>query len=403
MIGGALAWNGTAALVCLSFLSFIFYSVFTPLLDPLRNFVSSLFVRSIAIPSSNKYYTWVVDWIAKKRKDVGHSHWQLADTIPRWTLACDIPLWVTFEGHWLFVVRAHQTFYPYDHTFLKISCVNGPQSQAILKRFLDEARRVSTDQRSKKRTNVYMIIRGVRTLWTCIRNRSLSSVILSEKNQFIIEDIRRFLHPDNRKWYIERGIPYSRSYLLHGAPGTGKTSLVKAVAATHGYSIVVISLADPELTDSILCREANRSDQILLLFEDIDRILPRDNSKQQVGKGKVTFSGLLNALDGIGEADGRLVFFTTNHVEILDSEALTRAGRVDVKVNLDLADEYMIRMLFRTFFKSAPAELAIEFARAVPSSTFSMAELQEYLVHFIGCPRDAVRPENLSRLPTNRV
>jgi mitochondrial chaperone BCS1 len=52
----------------------------------------------------------------------------------------------------------------------------------------------------------------------------------------------------------------------------------------------------------------------------------------------VTFSGLLNALDGVRSQEGRILVMTTNHIEKLDP-ALKRPGRADVHVKLDHASE----------------------------------------------------------------
>ena len=60
--------------------------------------------------------------------------------------------------------------------------------------------------------------------------RPINSVILdSNITETVIEDIKRF--NNSSEWYINKGVPYRRGYLLYGPPGTGKTSFVQAVAA----------------------------------------------------------------------------------------------------------------------------------------------------------------------------
>lgn len=63
----------------------------------------------------------------------------------------------------------------------------------------------------------------------------------------------------------------------------------------------------------------------------------------------MTFSGFLNALDGVASGEERLVFLTTNHIERLDP-ALIRPGRVDLAVLLDDATPSQARQLFTTFY-----------------------------------------------------
>ena len=62
--------------------------------------------------------------------------------------------------------------------------------------------------------------------------RPLSSVVLDQgiKEQLLV-DARDFMA--NEKWYAARGIPWRRGYLLHGFPGTGKTSLSKCCIVIH--------------------------------------------------------------------------------------------------------------------------------------------------------------------------
>ncbi|CAB4413218.1 unnamed protein product [Rhizophagus irregularis] len=69
-----------------------------------------------------------------------------------------------------------------------------------------------------------------------------------------------------------------------------------------------------------------------MLLEDIDAAFTqkRQPTDQQGYQSMVTFSGLLNALDGVASSEERIIFMTTNHVELLD-KALIRPGRIDVK------------------------------------------------------------------------
>ena len=64
---------------------------------------------------------------------------------------------------------------------------------------------------------------------------------------------------------------------------------------------------------------------------------------------KISLSGLLNALDGVGAQEGRLLFATTNRYETLDA-ALRRPGRMDVHVEFKLASRYQASELFKRFY-----------------------------------------------------
>lgn len=58
-------------------------------------------------------------------------------------------------------------------------------------------------------------------------------------------------------------------------------------------------------------------------------------------KFRVTFSGLLNAIDGVACAEERILFMTTNFINRLD-EALIRPGRVDIKQYFGYCTDTMI-------------------------------------------------------------
>ncbi len=66
----------------------------------------------------------------------------------------------------------------------------------------------------------------------------------------------------------------------------------------------------------------------ILLLEDIDAIFSQ-REKGVFTSRKLTFSGFLNALDGVRSQEGQILFMTTNHIENLDP-ALLRPGRTDL-------------------------------------------------------------------------
>jgi len=87
----------------------------------------------------------------------------------------------------------------------------------------------------------------------------------------------------------------------------------------------------------------------------------------------VTFSGLLNALDGVASSTSqRILFLTTNHLEKLDP-ALIRPGRVDLKELIDDATSYQTRELFQRFY-SDQAELSTERFESLKEEMVGMVE-----------------------------
>ena len=184
------------------------------------------------------------------------------------------------------------------------------------------------------------------------RKRDLNSVILDKGvAEGIVGDVRDFFA--SAQWYYDRGIPYRRGYLLHGPPGTGKTSFIQALAGEIDYNIATLNLSIRGLTDDrlhlLLSMVPSRT---IVLLEDADASFTRERT-QVAADGyqgaNVTFSGLLNALDGVGSSEERIVFLTTNHIERMDP-ALVRPGRVDMIVRLGDATRWQIEQFWDRFY-----------------------------------------------------
>ncbi|KAI8849182.1 P-loop containing nucleoside triphosphate hydrolase protein [Chytridium lagenaria] len=233
--------------------------------------------------------------------------------------------------------------------------------------------------------------------------RPLNTIVLDQKvKENVLEDIKDFLQSE--KWYSERGIPYRRGYCFYGYPGTGKTSFVTALAGELKLNIYVISLSNKGLTDETLTELMVDSPErcIILLEEatsddDMKRAkIQRQNQMTTTTPTTVTFSGLLNAIDGVAAQEGRILIMTTNYMDRLDP-ALIRPGRVDVRVHFDRATSLQIEELFIQFFPAdatTPPEiirkLAKSFAGHIPDRSMSMAAVQGFLMKHKGQPRRAL-------------
>ncbi len=206
--------------------------------------------------------------------------------------------------------------------------------------------------------------------------RHISSVVLEgDTSERLLEDVREFF--GRRQWYADLGIPWRRGYLLHGPPGTGKTSFAYALAGELHLKLCALSLTNPKLNDQTISDLLQKTPpRSLILIEDIDAFfVARDKQDARI---EVSFSGLLNALDGVSAQEGRIVFLTTNHLDRLD-KALIRPGRVDVVVELGNATAAMLRTMFLRFYPDAAAAVEAAIARYEEKS-LSPARIQQALL-----------------------
>lgn len=288
-------------------------------------------------------------------------------------------------------------------------------SKHIFQKILKDAK-LYRDKKEEGKTLIYKSFgHEWRPFGTPKNKRPVHSVILPEHlMDYIINDIQKFLISSS--WYINKGIPYRRCYLLYGPPGCGKSSLIYSLAGYFDFNICTININDIYLTDDrFIHLLATVPPRTILILEDIDFIFlhtfvkndikkiseedgemegndennnSNDGSREvnyslgfNTGAVKtlgVSYSGLLNALDGLVATEERIIFMTTNNIQKLPA-TLIRPGRVDMKILIPYANEYQYKKMFLRFFPES-ADLADEFANIFQTFHLSMAEIQSFFL-----------------------
>jgi len=186
--------------------------------------------------------------------------------------------------------------------------------------------------------------------------RSLDTIFLADPEEIprIQKDIESF--NSNKEFYVRNGIPYHRGYFFHGSPGTGKSSLVMALAGYYNRPLYLINLGSVDGDDSLIKSFMRCPANAIILIEDIDAAIvakdrgssgKKDSDGDEEKKG-ISLSCLLNILDGAMAKEGHLLFLSSNHPEKLDP-ALLREGRIDYKVEFkDLPREVAETMISKS-------------------------------------------------------
>ncbi|XP_044752023.1 mitochondrial chaperone BCS1 [Coccinella septempunctata] len=372
-----------------------------------RGFQTSLilfrrhYMITLEVPCRDKSYQWLLQWMTIKgarqtqhlsvetsfeQKETGHVKTKY-DFIP--SIGTHF---FKYGSTWIRVERTREQHTLDLHMGIPwetVTLTAFGRDKSVYFNILEEARQMALKQHEGK-TLMYT---GMGSEWRQFgqprRKRPIKSVVLDKGiSDRILKDCHEFI--SNPSWYTDRGIPYRRGYLLYGPPGCGKSSYITALAGELGFSISVLNLSERGLTDDRLNHLLNVApQQTIILLEDIDAaFVSREETPQQKaayeGLNRVTFSGLLNCLDGVASTEARIVFMTTNYLERLDP-ALIRPGRVDLKEYIGYCSSHQIEQMFLRFYPGENGRMqAREFAEIVKSfgKQVSPAQIQGFFMFY---------------------
>jgi len=166
--------------------------------------------------------------------------------------------------------------------------------------------------------------------------------------------------------YTKLGGKIPRGAMLIGPPGTGKTLLAKAVAGEAQVPFFSLSGSDfVEMFVGVgasrvrdLFKQAKEKAPAIIFIDEIDAIGRARGKNAMTGSNderENTLNQLLTEMDGFGTNSGVIVMGATNRADVLD-KALTRAGRFDRQIFVDLPDLLERKEIFKVHLK--PIKLA---------------------------------------------
>jgi hypothetical protein len=243
--------------------------------------------------------------------------------------------------------------------------------------------------------------------------KTFDTLFFDEKEE-LLRRLTIFRDRETNHFYRRMGIPETFGLLLHGPPGTGKTSLIKSIANFMQMNLVLVPMSKIKTKSDLESVFYNDgiSHKSIYVFEEIDcngwehivcdRVTPflptppKDSvivlSGDQVKlpkkeEDKITLGSLLEVIDGLIEMTGRIIIMTTNHRNCIDP-ALIRPGRIDMEIEFKKLRKEHIASIYETMY-GVPLHSSDQ--QRIPDFKYTQAEITQHLFRYGNAPAEFIK------------
>jgi transitional endoplasmic reticulum ATPase len=211
---------------------------------------------------------------------------------------------------------------------------------------------------------------------------SWDQLILPSPVKRELQEIQRLVEAPEKAQAL--GIAVPAGILLYGAPGTGKTTVARVLAAqakasfypVKGSDIVSKWVGESERNVADLFARARANVPSIIFIDEIDSLAATRSNGADGGAAARLVNQLLEEIDGLGGRPGVFVLGATNRPDLLDP-ALLRGGRLSRRLRLTPPDLEGRRAMLSLFTKAMPLAADVDRDQlAARTHGFSGADLQ---------------------------
>jgi len=296
------------------------------------------------------------------------------------------PYTFEFEGSQInlkFPILDHDRIYPYiekdvfDKVFRLEIIHEGPDTN-VIENFIKQAFKYTAKFFEMDQDKIFIYQYDEQSegwdKYSDLSKRNIETIYLpSQQKENVLKDVENFLSPETKANYEKFGIPYHKTYCFYGPPGSGKTSLIHALCSSINKHVCIYRFSsntkDQNLAQALKWLPHNS----VFVLEDIDCIM---KNRDEV-KGNITFSGLLNLLDGLSTMDCLVTFITTNYFIELD-DAIKRPGRIDYILEFSYMNKEQIYQMLGIFYPDEKLDFDVIY-NEIKGMKMTVSHLQKFL------------------------